>query len=200
MYDSDGLNVADEVHEVLEQISKFSESVRSGKIKGYTGKKLKNVVSVGIGGSYLGPEFLHETLKTEPTCVRNALGYNLRFLSNVDPVDVERTCSELNPEETIVVIVSKTFTTAETMLNARTMRQWLWDFMGNDKEVVGRHMVACASSKSEGRVRDFGINTESGFFKFWDWVGGRYSVCSAAGGVPLSLIYGFDTFRGERMN
>ena len=192
---SSGLSVHDEVYSVLSKIKRFTNDVRNGKIKGYTGRKLKNVISVGIGGSYLGPEFLHEVLKTEPTGVRNALGYNLRFLSNVDPVDVERTCSELNPEETLVVVVSKTFTTAETMLNARTVRQWLWDFMGNDKEVVGRHMVACAASSSESLVKEFGIDTESNFFKFWDWVGGRYSVCSAAGGVPISLVYGFDMFR-----
>jgi len=122
----------------------------------------------------LGPEFLHECLKTEPDGVRNALGYNLKFLSNVDPVDVERTCSELDPEETLVVIVSKTFSTAETMLNARTMRQWLWDFMGNNRDVVGMHMVACASADASALVSQFGINTESYYFKFWDWVGGRY--------------------------
>ena len=155
---------------------------------------MRNVVSVGIGGSYLGPEFLHECLKTEPEGVNSALGYNLRFLSNVDPVDVERTCSELDPEETLVVIVSKTFTTAETMLNARTVRQWLWDFMGDDKNVVKRHVVACSSDSSAGLVEEFGIDTERCFFRFWDWVGGRYSVCSSVGAVPISLIYGFNLF------
>lgn len=190
----DGQNVVEEVHEVLDQIKAFTEGVRSGELRGYTGKRLRNIISVGIGGSYLGPEFLHEVLKTEPEGVNSALGYSLRFLANVDPVDVERTCADLDPEETLIVIVSKTFTTAETMLNARTMRQWLWDFMGNDKEVVRKHMVACASVSATEKVEDFGIDTDNYFFRFWDWVGGRYSVCSAAGAVPISLLYGFDLF------
>lgn len=183
-----------EVHSVLEDIKKFTNDIRSGKLTGYTGKRLRNIVSVGIGGSYLGPEFLHECMKTEPEGIHSALGYSLRFLSNVDPVDVERTCADLDPEETLIVIVSKTFTTAETMLNARTMRQWLWDFMGDDKEVVRKHVVACASITSKELVSDFGIDTENYFFRFWDWVGGRYSVCSAAGAVPISLLYGYDLF------
>ena len=190
----DGVDAIQEVHEVLDQIKEFTEGVRSGAVRGYTGKRLRNIVSVGIGGSYLGPEFLHEVLKTEPEGTNAALGYSLRFLANVDPVDVERTCADLDPEETLIVIVSKTFTTAETMLNARTMRQWLWDFMGNDKEVVRKHFVACASVSATDNVREFGIDTENRFFRFWDWVGGRYSVCSAAGAVPLSLLYGFDLF------
>jgi glucose-6-phosphate isomerase len=190
----DGMDVIKEVHEVLDQVKEFTEGVRSGRFRGYTGKRLRNIVSVGIGGSYLGPEFLHECLKTEPEGINAALGYSLRFLSNVDPVDVERTCADLDPEETLVVVVSKTFTTAETMLNARTMRQWLWDFMGNDKDVVRKHMVACASLSSVELVADFGIDTEQRFFRFWDFVGGRYSVCSAAGAVPISLLYGFDLF------
>ena len=190
----DGVDAVKEVHEVLESIREFTDAVRSGELRGYTGKRLRNIVSVGIGGSYLGPEFLHEVLKTEPDGINSSLGYSLRFLANVDPVDVERTCADLDPEETLIVIVSKTFTTAETMLNARTMRQWLWDFMGNDKEVVRKHVVACASVSSTALVRDFGIDTEKYFFRFWDWVGGRYSVCSAAGAVPISLLYGFDIF------
>jgi hypothetical protein len=190
----DGDDAIGEVHEVLDQIKAFTEGVRSGSIRGSTGKRLRNIVSVGIGGSYLGPEFLHESLKTEPEGINAALGYSLRFLSNVDPVDVERTCADLDPEETLIVIVSKTFTTAETMLNARTMRQWLWDFMGNDKEVVRKHVVACASVSSIDKVADFGIDTDNYFFRFWDWVGGRYSVCSAAGAVPISLLYGYDLF------
>lgn len=191
----DDVDVVKEVHEVLDQVKYFTDAVRSGEIRGYTGKRLRNIVSVGIGGSYLGPEFLHEVLKTEPEGINSALGYSLRFLSNVDPVDVERTCADLDPEETLIVIVSKTFTTAETMLNARTMRQWLWDFMGDDAEVVRKHVVACASVSATDKVKDFGIDTENCFFRFWDWVGGRYSMCSAAGAVPISLLYGFDLFQ-----
>ena len=190
----DGVNVIEEVHQVLDQVKHFTDGVRQGAILGYTGRRLRNIVSVGIGGSYLGPEFLHEVLKTEPEGINSALGYSLRFLSNVDPVDVERTCADLNPEETLIVVVSKTFTTAETMLNARTMRQWLWDFMGNDKEVVRKHIVACASVSATDKVAAFGIDTEHYFFRFWDWVGGRYSVCSAAGAVPISLLYGYELF------
>lgn len=190
----DGENVVEEVHQVLDQIKHFTEGVRNGEILGYTGKRLRNVISVGIGGSYLGPEFLHEVLKTEPEGINSALGYNLRFLANVDPIDVERTCADLDPEETLIVVVSKTFTTAETMLNARAMRQWLWDFMGNDKDVVRKHIVACSSISSIDKVQEFGIDTKNYFFRFWDWVGGRYSVCSAVGAVPISLMYGFDLF------
>jgi len=190
----DGENVIEQVHGVLDQIRDFTNGVRSGTIRGYTGKRLRNIVSVGIGGSYLGPEFLHECLKTEPEGIHASLGYNLRFLANVDPVDVERTCADLDPEETLIVVVSKTFTTAETMLNARTMRQWLWDFMGDDPEVVKKHVVACSSVSATDKVKDFGIDTDNYFFRFWDWVGGRYSVCSAAGAVPISLLYGFDIF------
>ena len=190
----DGDDVMEEVYDVLDEIKFFTEAVRSGTIRGFTGKRLRNIISVGIGGSYLGPEFLHECLKTEPEGVNKSLGYTLRFLSNVDPVDVERACDDLDPEETLIVIVSKTFTTAETMLNARTVRQWLWDFMGDDKDVVRKHVVAVSSISSKEKVEKFGIDTENYFFRFWDWVGGRYSVCSAVGGIPISLLYGYDLF------
>jgi glucose-6-phosphate isomerase len=190
----DGVDAVGEVHEVLAQIKTFTDKMRSGELRGYTGKRMRNVVSVGIGGSYLGPEFLHECLKTDAEGVNSSLGYTLRFLANIDPVDVERACADLDPEETLILVVSKTFTTAETMLNARTMRQWLWDFMGNDREVVKKHFVACASISSVDKVKDFGIDTDNYFFRFWDWVGGRYSVCSAVGAVPISLQYGFDIF------
>jgi hypothetical protein len=190
----DGVDAIGEVHEVLDQIKAFTEAFRSGQITGYTGKRMRNIVSVGIGGSYLGPEFLHEVLKTEEEGINSSLGYSLRFLANVDPVDVERTCADLDPEETLIIIVSKTFTTAETMLNARTMRQWLWDFMGDDIDVVRKHVVACSSVSATENVKKFGIDTENGMFRFWDWVGGRYSVCGAAGAVPISLLYGYDLF------
>ena len=190
----DDLDAIKEVHEVLDQIKQFTEAFRSGQITGYTGKRMRNIVSVGIGGSYLGPEFLHEVLKTETEGINSSLGYSLRFLANVDPVDVERTCADLDPEETLIIVVSKTFTTAETMLNARTMRQWLWDFMGDDIEVVRKHVVACSSVSATENVKAFGVDTDKYFFRFWDWVGGRYSVCGAAGAVPISLMYGFDLF------
>ncbi|WP_152051065.1 glucose-6-phosphate isomerase [Tautonia marina] len=183
----DGANVVDQVHSVLEKIRGFSDRVRSGEWKGATGKPLTDVVSIGIGGSYLGPEFVHEALRTDPDCARAAQGRRLRFLANVDPIDVARNLEGLNPETTLVVIVSKTFTTAETMLNAKTVRQWLVGSLGS--ESVAKHMVA-VSTNLDG-VKEFGIDPENAF-GFWDWVGGRYSVCSAVGVVPLALQYGMD--------
>ena len=156
---------------------------------GATGKQLKNVVSIGIGGSYLGPEFVHEALRFHPEAYAQARGRSLRFLANVDPVDVARALDGLDPAETLVVIVSKTFTTAETMLNARTAREWLQKgISGASKEaVVSHHMVAVSAAID--KTKAFGID-EKNVFGFWDWVGGRYSVCSSVGVVPLALQYG----------
>jgi len=191
----DGENVIEQVHSVLEKVRKFSEAVRNGEQKGATGKLIRNIVAVGIGGSYLGPEFVHEAFCTAQQYAGEGMNefYRLRFLSNVDPVDVRRTLYDLDPEDTLIIVISKTFTTAETMLNARTARQWLWDSMGKDPSVVACHMVACASTSAAGLVADFGIVSENVFI-FWDWVGGRYSVCSSVGALPLSLKYGFNTF------
>ena len=183
----DGVDVVPEVHDVLRQIHRFSDEVRKGKRRGATGKKLTSVISIGIGGSYLGPEFVAEALRTEPTCARAARGRALRFLANVDPIDVARALEGLDPETTLVVIVSKTFTTAETILNAKTVRQWLVKKLG--KAAVARHMVAVSTNLKD--VEAFGIDPKNAF-GFWDWVGGRYSVCSAVGVLPLSLHYGFE--------
>ncbi|CAM9324653.1 unnamed protein product [Chrysoparadoxa australica] len=190
----DGVNVLEQVHDSLDKVRAFSDSVRSGKWRGHTGKKIKNFVAIGIGGSYLGPEFVHEAFKTEeyPGQDENDQ-YSLRFLSNVDPVDVRRTLYDLDPEETLCIIISKTFTTAETMLNARTARQWLWDSMGRDSTVVSSHMCACASTSAGKLINEFGIPHEQ-LFPFWDWVGGRYSVSSSVGALPLSLKYGYPVF------
>jgi glucose-6-phosphate isomerase len=187
----DGVNVVEEVWEVLERIRKFSESVRSGHFVGATGKPIKSFVAVGIGGSYLGPDFVYEALKTDGAAGASGQGrgYNLHFLANVDPVDVKRSIENFDPETTMIVVVSKTMTTRETLVNAKVMREWLWDTMGKGKEVVRRHMVA-VSTNVEGAAA-FGIDKEH-VFPFWDWVGGRYSVCSAVGALPLSLVYGFD--------
>jgi glucose-6-phosphate isomerase len=183
----DGANVVDEVHAVLDQVHAFSEVVRSGRWRGATGKPLADVVAIGIGGSYLGPEFVAEALRTDPDCARAAEGRRLRFLANVDPIDVARALEGLDPETTLVVIVSKTFTTAETMLNARTVRDWLVAKLGLG--AVARHMVAVSTNLK--LVEQFGIDPKN-TFAFWDWVGGRYSVCSAVGVVPLALQYGFE--------
>ena len=183
----EGVNVVAEVHEVLGAIRAFSEKVRSGEWRGATGKPLTDVVSIGIGGSYLGPEFVHEAFRTDPSCAKAAEGRRLRFLANVDPIDVARNLEGLNPETTLVVVVSKTFTTAETMLNAKTLRRWLTAALG--AESVAKHMVAVSTNLQA--VEGFGIDPANAF-GFWDWVGGRYSVTSAVGVVPLALQYGME--------
>nr|CAB55567.1 cytosolic phosphoglucose isomerase [Clarkia gracilis subsp. gracilis] len=183
---SDGKNVVPDVWNVLDKIKDFSERVRNGSWVGATGKELKDVIAVGIGGSFLGPLFVHTALQTDPEASKNARGRELRFLANVDPIDAARNISGLNPETTLVVVVSKTFTTAETMLNARTLREWISSALG--VSAVAKHMVAVSTNLP--LVEKFGIDPNNAF-AFWDWVGGRYSVCSAVGVLPLSLQYGF---------
>ena len=185
-----GQAILDDVHRVRDQIEDFTEQVRCGEYEGLTGKPFKNVLSIGIGGSYLGPEFVMEALRADPDAEKAAEGRTLRFLANVDPVDFHLCVRDLDPAETLVVIISKTFTTAETMLNARTVRKWLVDGIeGAEKDIVARHMVAVTCNIPS--CRDFGID-ESRIFAFWDWVGGRFSVCSAVGLLPLSLQYSYE--------
>ncbi|XP_022996784.1 glucose-6-phosphate isomerase, cytosolic-like [Cucurbita maxima] len=183
---SNGKNVVPDVWKVLDKIQDFSEKVRNGSWVGATGKPLKDVVAIGIGGSFLGPLFVHTALQTDPEAIKSAEGRQLRFLANVDPIDVARNITGLNPETTLVVVVSKTFTTAETMLNARTLREWISAALG--PSAVAKHMVAVSTNLP--LVEKFGIDPNNAF-AFWDWVGGRYSVCSAVGVLPLSLQYGF---------
>ncbi|WCJ35167.1 Glucose-6-phosphate isomerase cytosolic [Euphorbia peplus] len=183
---SDGKNVVPDVWNVLDKIKEFSERVRSGSWVGATGKPLIDVIAVGIGGSFLGPLFVHTALQTDPEASKYAQGRQLRFLANVDPIDVARNITGLNPETTLVVVVSKTFTTAETMLNARTLREWISKELG--PSAIAKHMVAVSTNLA--LVEKFGIDPKNAF-AFWDWVGGRYSVCSAVGMLPLSLQYGF---------
>ncbi|KAI4389582.1 hypothetical protein MLD38_001795 [Melastoma candidum] len=183
---SDGKNVVPDVWDVLDKIKDFSERVRSGAWVGATGKALKDVIAIGIGGSFLGPLFVHTALQTDPEASEHCRGRQLRFLANVDPIDVARNITGLCPETTLVVVVSKTFTTAETMLNARTLREWISSALGPD--AVSKHMVAVSTNLP--LVEKFGIDPKNAF-AFWDWVGGRYSVCSAVGVLPLSLQYGF---------
>ncbi len=182
----DGVNVVPEVHEVLGRIKSFATAVRAGRRLGSTGEALTDVVAIGIGGSYLGPEFVSEALRTDPACAKAAAGRRLRFLANVDPIDVTRALEDLDPRRTLVVVISKTFTTAETMLNARTVRNWIVKALG--KQAVAQHMVAVSTNLTA--VAEFGIDPDLAF-GFWDWVGGRYSVCSAVGVLPLALQYGF---------
>jgi glucose-6-phosphate isomerase len=181
-------NVVPQVWEVLDKIKDFSERVRSGEWLGATGKPLTNVVAIGIGGSFLGPLFVHTALRTDQESAAHAAGRTLRFLANVDPIDVARALNGLDPATTLVVVVSKTFTTVETMLNARTVRTWLKAELG--EAAVAKHMVAVSTNLK--LVREFGIDPANAF-AFWDWVGGRYSVTSAVGVLPLALQYGFGT-------
>ena len=182
-----GANVVPLVYQVLDKIKCFSEKIRSGEWKGVTGKPLTNIVAIGIGGSALGPAFIHSALATDPTAAAAASGRTLTFLANVDPVDSLDALRCLDPETTLAVIVSKTFTTAETMKNARTVRAWLTASLGNS--AVAQHMVAVSTNLPA--VAAFGIDPENAF-GFWDWVGGRFSASSAVGLVPLSLQYSFE--------
>ncbi|CAJ1406813.1 unnamed protein product [Effrenium voratum] len=176
----------------------FSEKVRSGGFVGYTGKPLTDVLCIGIGGSYLAVEFVHEALRTDPTGAASSKGRQLRFLANVDPIDVKRALAGLKAETTLVIVISKTFTTAETMLNARTVKSWLVKELGSE-QAIAKHVAACSTALATGiqrvetldKTKAFGIDSEN-VFGFWDWVGGRFSVCSAVGVVPLSLQYGFE--------
>ena len=189
----DGVDQVPIVHEVRRKIDAFSTKVRDGGWSGATGSAINAVISVGIGGSYLGPEFVFEALKHDAVAHAAAEGRTLRFLANVDPIDVARATEGLDPSTTLVIVISKTFTTAETMLNARTLKKWLVDGVKaldatqTEAAIVAKHMCAC-SSNVPGAVA-FGLEAEN-VFALWDWVGGRYSVCSAVGVLPLSLQYG----------
>lgn len=182
----DGQDIIADVHAVLADIKKFANKVRNGTWKGATGQEITNVVAVGIGGSYLGPEFIAEAMRTDATCAKAAAGRTLRFLANIDPIDATRALDGLDPAQTLVIVVSKTFTTAETMLNAKTCRAWLVKALG--KDCVAKHMVAVSTNLKA--VEEFGIDPKNAF-GFWDWVGGRYSVCSAVGVLPLALQFGW---------
>lgn len=151
---------------------------------------MKNLVVIGIGGSYLSLEFVYEALRYHPDAIKTIENRKLRFLANVDPIDVARALDGLNPEETLFIINSKSFTTAETMLNARTCRAWVLKHYKNDDElkVISRHF--CASTCNLKASQEFGIQKEN-VFEFWDWVGGRFSCTSTIGLLPLSLYFGF---------
>jgi glucose-6-phosphate isomerase len=182
----DGKDVMPEVNAVLSKIESFSQEVLSGKRTGVTGKRFRNILAIGIGGSYLGPEYLAESCKpyAKP-------GMNLVFIANVDGTDFSRKTVNLDAEETLVIIISKTFTTAETMKNAETVKKWMLGHLGNSPDVIRKHFVAVSTAKE--KVEAFGIDPVN-MFGFWDWVGGRFSATSAVGAVPLSLYLGYDNF------
>ena len=182
----DGEDVIPHVHEVLDRMAAFADKIRSGSWTGHTGKRIKNVVNIGIGGSDLGPVMAYEALK--PFSDRSM---TFRFVSNVDGNDFAEKTRDLSPEETLFIISSKTFTTLETMTNAHTARDWSLAGLGGDESAVAKHFVA-VSTNAEG-VSGFGIDTHN-MFGFWDWVGGRYSMDSAIG-LSTMLAIGPDNFQ-----
>eukprot|EP01083_Nonionella_stella_P263718 895529_1 len=184
------INIVESVHNVLNKIKIFSNKVRSGEWKGYSNKAITNVISIGIGGSYLGAEFVYQSLKTDPNAYKNAMGRQLRFYANIDPIGFSRAIMDLDPETTLCIVVSKSFTTRETMMNASFIREWLINAYGGDNKCLTSHFIAVSANPTLP-IEKFGVDKDN-IFEFWDWVGGRYSVCSAVGILPLSLHYGYD--------
>ena len=182
----DGENVVPAVHEVLDRMAAFSERVRSGAWRGHTGKRIRNVVNIGIGGSHLGPVMAYEALRHY-----SDRAMTFRFVSNVDGSDFAEAVHGLDPAETLFIVASKTFTTLETMTNAHTARAWLLAGVGGDARAVAKHFVAVSTNAQE--VARFGVDTVN-MFGFWDWVGGRYSMASAIG-LSTMLAVGPDNFR-----
>jgi glucose-6-phosphate isomerase len=182
----DGENVVPQVHAVLDRMADFSTRVRSGGWKGHTGKRIRNVINIGIGGSDLGPVMAYEALKHY-----SERAMTFRFVSNVDGTDFAEAVHDLDPAETLFIISSKTFTTLETMTNARTARDWLLVGSGGDERAIAKHFVAVSTNAED--VAKFGIDTAN-MFGFWDWVGGRYSMDSAIG-LSTMLAIGPDNFR-----
>jgi glucose-6-phosphate isomerase len=182
----DGENVVPQVHAVLDKMADFSKRVRNGDWKGSTGKRLRNVVNIGIGGSDLGPVMAYEALKHY-----SDRAMTFRFVSNIDATDFAEAVQDLDPAETLFIVSSKTFTTLETMTNAQTSRDWLLKGLGGDVKAVAKHFVAVSTNTA--KVSEFGIDTAN-MFEFWDWVGGRYSMDSAIG-LSTMLAVGPDHFR-----
>ncbi|QNP69165.1 glucose-6-phosphate isomerase [Streptomyces roseirectus] len=182
----DGENVVPAVHGVLDKMAAFSEQVRSGEWVGHTGKRIRNVVNIGIGGSDLGPAMAYEALRAF-----TARELTFRFVSNVDGSDLHEAVRDLDPEETLFIVASKTFTTIETITNATSARSWLLRGLDGDEKAVAKHFVALSTNAE--KVADFGIDTAN-MFEFWDWVGGRYSYDSAIG-LSLMIAIGPDAFR-----
>jgi glucose-6-phosphate isomerase len=182
----DGKDVVPEVHAVLDRMASFSNRIRSGEWKGHTGKRIRNIVNIGIGGSDLGPVMAYEALKHYTD--RNL---DCRFVSNIDGTDFAEATRDLDPAETVFIVSSKTFTTLETMTNARTARAWSLAGLGGDERSVAKHFVAVSTNAAE--VTKFGIDVAN-MFEFWDWVGGRYSMDSAIG-LSTMIAIGPDRFR-----
>jgi glucose-6-phosphate isomerase len=184
----DGVDVVKEVHETLDRMSAFAERVRDGEWRGHTGKEIRNVVNIGIGGSDLGPVMAYEALRHYS---RREMTF--RFVSNIDGTDFVECTRDLDPQETLFIVSSKTFTTLETMTNARSAREWALAGLGGEEEAVAKHFVAVSTNADE--VSKFGIDTDN-MFGFWEWVGGRYSMDSAIG---LSTMLAIGPARFEEM-
>ncbi|MFJ7010494.1 glucose-6-phosphate isomerase [Streptomyces albogriseolus] len=184
--EADGENVVPAVHAVLDRMADFARRVRSGEWTGHTGRRIRNVVNIGIGGSDLGPAMAYEALRAY-----TARDMTFRFVSNVDGADLHEAVRDLDPAETLFVVASKTFTTIETVTNATSARAWLLEGLGGDEKAVARHFVALSTNAE--KVAGFGIDTAN-MFEFWDWVGGRYSYDSAIG-LSLMIAIGPDRFR-----
>ncbi|MFG2315555.1 glucose-6-phosphate isomerase [Streptomyces tendae] len=182
----DGENVVPKVHAVLDKMAGFADRVRSGEWTGHTGRRIRNVVNIGIGGSDLGPAMAYEALRAFTD-----RSLTLRFVSNVDGADLHEAVRDLDPAETLFIIASKTFTTIETITNATSARSWLLDAFDGDEKAVAKHFVALSTNAE--KVSGFGIDTAN-MFEFWDWVGGRYSFDSAIG-LSLMIAIGPDRFR-----
>jgi glucose-6-phosphate isomerase len=182
----DGVNVVPQVHTVLDKMTDFSNRVRTGEWKGYTGKRICNIINIGIGGSDLGPVMAYEALKHY-----SDRSLTFRFVSNVDGTDFAEAVQDLDPAETLFIVSSKTFTTLETMTNAHSARDWFLAGRGSDEKSVAKHFVAVSTNAAE--VTKFGIDTAN-MFEFWDWVGGRYSMDSAIG-LSTMLAVGAENFR-----
>ncbi|MFB8082308.1 MULTISPECIES: glucose-6-phosphate isomerase [unclassified Streptomyces] len=182
----DGENVVPGVHAVLDRMGAFSDKVRAGEWTGHTGKPIKNIVNIGIGGSDLGPAMAYEVLRSF-----TQRDLTLRFVSNVDGADLHEAVRDLDPAETLFIIASKTFTTIETITNATSARDWLLTGLGAGQEAVAKHFVALSTNAE--KVEEFGIDTAN-MFEFWDWVGGRYSYDSAIG-LSLMIAIGPERFR-----
>ncbi|MBV9302891.1 MAG: glucose-6-phosphate isomerase [Acidobacteriaceae bacterium] len=182
----DGHNVVPDVHAVLDKMADFCNRVRNGEWKGFTGKRIRNVINIGIGGSDLGPVMAYEALRHY-----SERSMTFRFVSNVDATDFAEAVHDLDPAETLFIVSSKTFTTLETMANAHTAREWSVKGFGGDENSVSKHFVAVSTNAKE--VAKFGIDTAN-MFEFWDWVGGRYSMDSAIG-LSTMLAIGPDNFR-----
>lgn len=182
----DGVNVVPGVHAVLDKMAGFADEIRSGRWTGFTGKRIRNVVNIGIGGSDLGPAMAYEVLRTF-----SDRDLTVRFVSNVDGADLHEALRDLDAAETLFIIASKTFTTIETVTNATSARSWLLDQLGAGQEAVAKHFVALSTNAE--KVGDFGIDTAN-MFEFWDWVGGRYSYDSAIG-LSLMIAIGPEAFQ-----